>query len=402
MCGPPPQSWPQPPPCQPPWNPPPWNPPPWNPPPWKPPPPWNPPPWNPPPWNPPPWKPPPPWNPPRLAAAAPPAAPRTRAAATTIARPNRAHFISLSLDTRANTRRRSRSRGRRRSRVRRIPAHRPSVSSARRRAVTRGAGTACRHWSKALLMVSSALSMPPYIPLQFFRITQEGTSAQSGSTGAPAIGAGKARVEESALTSRRRPSYGAPHARPPAPPSPARRLCQQSARRPREPARAGRHPLRRGDRLGNGRAPHARGPTRRHGRAGHDRPVREPPLPRPAAGPWLRRPRRAQRRDGGGVGAVLRRRAQPRLLPAAEPTGRVAVHRDAGRDAARGDGAAAARAHAGRGAVPDRRRVLGLPGGRSPEPAALDADRERARLRDRGRQHARLRLLGRRVRPLRP
>ena len=79
----------------------------------------------------------------------------------------------------------------------------------------------------------------------------------------------------------------------------------------------------------------------------------------------------------------------------------VPVHRDARRHAALRDGAARRSSRAGGRSVSDRRRVLRLLRGRSEQPAALDADRAGARLRDRRGQHARLGLLGRRHRPLR-
>ncbi len=177
------------------------------------------------------------------------------------------------------------------------------------------------------------------------------------------------------------------------------------SRRPLRPGRSG-GPGRdrvRGDHGGHaGPRAHPRDPARQAGRKRRRGRLREPDLPRAHARWRLPRARSHQRLFRAGVRPVVRRRSRSELLPAAEPDRGLPVHQDARRHAAGGDGPATAREDDGRRAVPDRGRVLGLRDGRPRQPAAGVAARQRARVRDRRREHARLRVLGRGVRPVRP
>ena len=120
-------------------------------------------------------------------------------------------------------------------------------------------------------------------------------------------------------------------------------------------------------------------------------------------GTRLRRPRRRRRRHGPGDGArrsrtiPTRASTSSRRCTRASTTSRRATARCSRPWCAR----RSARSLAD-GPFPTAGRVLRLRGRRSRQPAAVVADRERARLRDRRRQHARLGLLGRRHRPVRP
>ena len=205
------------------------------------------------------------------------------------------------------------------------------------------------------------------------------------------------------------------------------RLCADGALRARPDGRCGclqgawRHKPRLRARCGEGPAVGAarRAWARARHRAGG--PVREQDLPRSAS---RRRLPRAAR--GAAQPSLPRaaRRGQPGALFLSADQARAGpqLREDARRCRARDDGAPPGRQDAGRRAVPDPDRVLGLPGRGSARPARLDrlargdvrsarpgyldgrrlADRPAARLRRGERADAWLGLLGRRLRSLRP